>query len=67
VLLTAALAAPARAQTGVWPEWLGSYAAALRRHFNVRFTATGADLIVWAFDAHGTRARTWRGSALRLP
>jgi len=38
-----------------------------RRHFNVRFTPTGADLIVWVFDAHGTRARTWRGSALRLP
>jgi hypothetical protein len=38
-----------------------------RRHFNVRFTPAGADLIVWVFDAHGTRARTWRGSALRLP
>jgi hypothetical protein len=38
-----------------------------RRHFNVRFTPGGADLIVWVFDAHGTRARTWRGSALRLP
>ena len=37
-----------------------------RRHFNVRFTPTGADLIVWVFDAHGTRARTWRGSAIRL-
>ena len=37
-----------------------------RRHFNVRFTANGADLIVWVFDAQGTRARTWRGSALRL-
>jgi hypothetical protein len=38
-----------------------------RRHFNVRFTRAGADLIVWVFDAHGTRARTWRGSALRVP
>jgi hypothetical protein len=38
-----------------------------RRHFNVRFTKAGADLIVWVFDAHGTRARTWRGSALRVP
>jgi hypothetical protein len=38
-----------------------------RRHFNVRFTPTGADLIIWVFDAHGTRARTWRGSAIRLP
>jgi hypothetical protein len=32
-----------------------------RRHVNVRFTPTGADLIVWVFDANGTRARTWRG------
>jgi len=38
-----------------------------RRHFNARFTKTGADLILWVFDAHGTRARTWRGSALRFP
>lgn len=38
-----------------------------RRHFNARFTRAGADLIVWVFDAHGTRARTWRGSALRFP
>lgn len=37
-----------------------------RRHVNVRFTSTGADLIVWVFDANGTRARTWRGSAIRL-
>ena len=37
-----------------------------RRHVNVRFTPTGADLIVWVFDANGTRARTWRGSAIRL-
>jgi len=36
-----------------------------RRHFNARFTPTGADLIVWVFDAAGTRARTWRGSAIR--
>jgi len=36
-----------------------------RRHFNVRFTTAGADLIVWVFDANGTRARTWRGSAIR--
>lgn len=33
-----------------------------RRHFTVRFTATGGDLILWIFDAAGTRARTWRGS-----
>jgi hypothetical protein len=37
-----------------------------RRHFNARFTKTGADLILWVFDAHGTRARTWRGSALHF-
>lgn len=37
-----------------------------RRHFNVRFTPAGADLILWVFDANGTRARTWRGSAKRL-
>ena len=37
-----------------------------RRHFNVRFTQQGADLIVWVFDAQGTRARTWRGSAVHL-
>lgn len=38
-----------------------------RRHFNARFTRAGADLILWVFDAHGTRARTWRGSALHFP
>jgi hypothetical protein len=38
-----------------------------RRHFTARFTASGADLIVWVFDAAGTRARTWRGSAVRRP
>ena len=37
-----------------------------RRHFNARFTRTGAELIVWVFDAHGTRARTWRGSAIKV-
>ena len=37
-----------------------------RRHFNVRFTPAGADVIVWVFDAAGTRARTWRGSAVRM-
>jgi hypothetical protein len=36
-----------------------------RRHFTARFTATGADVIVWVFDAAGTRARTWRGTAVR--
>src|SRR5262249_29387540 len=36
-----------------------------RRHFTARFTPAGADMIVWVFDAAGTRARTWRGSATR--
>jgi len=37
-----------------------------RRHFSIRFTRTGGDVIVWVFDAAGTRARTWRGSVLRV-
>ena len=36
-----------------------------RRHFTVRFTPTGGDIILWVFDAAGTRARTWRGSAVK--
>lgn len=36
-----------------------------RRHFTARFTPAGVDLIVWVFDAAGTRARTWRGTAVR--
>jgi hypothetical protein len=31
----------------------------------MRFTPAGADMIVWVFDAAGTRARTWRGSAIK--
>jgi len=38
-----------------------------RRHFTVRFTPTGGDLILWVFDAAGTRARTWRGSSVKRP
>ena len=38
-----------------------------RRHFTARFLADGIDVIVWVFDAAGTRARTWRGSAVRKP
>ena len=38
-----------------------------RRHFTVRFMPTGTEVIVWVFDAAGTRARTWRGSAIRFP
>ncbi|CAN5727769.1 hypothetical protein BH11PSE3_BH11PSE3_11870 [soil metagenome] len=37
-----------------------------RRHFTARFLPEGIDLIVWVFDAAGTRARTWRGSAMRM-
>lgn len=36
-----------------------------RRHFTANFTSTGADVILWVFDATGTRARTWRGSTVR--
>ena len=36
-----------------------------RRHFTALFSPGGADMIVWVFDAAGTRARTWRGSAIR--
>ena len=38
-----------------------------RRHFTVRFPPDGVDIIVWVFDAAGTRARTWRGSAVKRP
>jgi len=36
-----------------------------RRHFTVRFAPDRIDVIVWVFDAAGTRARTWRGAAVR--
>jgi hypothetical protein len=36
-----------------------------RRHFTVRFTPSGGDVILWVFDAAGTRARTWRGSSVK--
>ena len=36
-----------------------------RRHFTATFTTVGADIILWIFDAAGTRARTWRGSTVR--
>jgi hypothetical protein len=64
---------PRSATLTVRPDSLGTEAlfafadcSFWRRHFNARFTKTGADLILWVFDAHGTRARTWRGAALRL-
>ncbi|MBS0550048.1 MAG: hypothetical protein JSR24_20020 [Proteobacteria bacterium] len=66
--------APRSATLTVRPDSLGtealfSYAdgSFWRRHFNVRFTPDGAQMIVWVFDAAGTRARTWRGSAVRQP
>lgn len=36
-----------------------------RRYFTATFTSAGADVILWVFDATGTRARTWRGSTVR--
>ena len=36
-----------------------------RRHFTVRFAPGGGEIILWVFDAAGTRARTWRGSAVK--
>lgn len=63
---------PRSASLAVRPDSLGTEAlfshadgSFWRRHFNVRFTPSGADLIVWVFDAAGTRARTWRGSAIK--
>ena len=64
--------APRSASLTVRPDSLGTEAlfshadgSFWRRHFNARFTPAGADVIVWVFDAAGTRARTWRGSAVR--
>jgi hypothetical protein len=63
--------APRSATLTVRPDSLGTEAlfshadgSFWRRHFNVRFTPTGADVIVWVFDAAGTRARAWRGAAV---
>lgn len=36
-----------------------------RRYFTATFTSAGADVILWVFDATGTRARTWRGATIR--
>ena len=38
-----------------------------RRHINLRFVDGKAEVILWVFDAEGTRARTWRGDAFRQP
>ncbi|MDP1751978.1 MAG: hypothetical protein Q8L22_21220 [Reyranella sp.] len=63
---------PRSATLTVQPDYFGTEALFAhadgtfwRRHFTTRFTPTGADVIVWVFDAAGTRARTWRGVAVR--
>ena len=63
---------PRSATLTVRPDYFGTEALFAhadgtfwRRHFTARFTPGGADMIVWVFDAAGTRARTWRGSAVR--
>lgn len=68
----AAKPAPRTATMIVRPDSLGTEAlftfadgSFWRRHFNARFTSTGADVIIWVFDAAGTRARTWRGSTIK--
>ena len=64
--------APRSATLTAHPDSLGTEAlfshadgSFWRRHFNIRFTPTGGDVIVWVFDAAGTRARTWRGSVVK--
>ena len=64
--------APRSATLTVHPESLGTEAlfshadgSFWRRHFTIRFTPAGGDVIVWVFDAAGTRARTWRGSVVK--
>ena len=64
--------APRSATLTAHPDSLGTEAlfshadgSFWRRHFNFRFTPTGGDVIVWVFDAAGTRARTWRGSVVK--
>ena len=63
---------PRSATLTVGPNLLGTEAlfahadgSFWRRHFTVRFTPDGGDLILWIFDAAGTRARTWRGTSVR--
>jgi hypothetical protein len=65
-------AMPRTASLTVRPNQLGTEAlfahadgSFWRRHFNATFTSAGADVILWVFDATGTRARTWRGSTVR--
>lgn len=67
-----ARAMPRSASLTVRPNQLGTEAlfthadgSFWRRYFTATFTPAGADLILWVFDATGTRARTWRGSTVR--
>jgi hypothetical protein len=67
-----ARALPRTASLTVRPNQLGTEAlfthadgSFWRRHFTATFTPASADVILWVFDATGTRARTWRGSTLR--
>ena len=63
---------PRSASVTVRPNQLGTEAlfthadgSFWRRYFTATFTPAGADVILWVFDATGTRARTWRGSTVR--
>jgi hypothetical protein len=67
-----ARAMPRSASLTVRPNQLGTEAlfthadgSFWRRYFTATFTPVGADVILWVFDATGTRARTWRGSTVR--
>ncbi|WP_422035726.1 hypothetical protein [Reyranella sp.] len=67
-----ARATPRSASLTVRPHQLGTEAlfthadgSFWRRYFTATFTPAGADVILWVFDATGTRARTWRGSTIR--
>ena len=69
-----ARAMPRSASLTVRPSQIGTEAlfthadgSFWRRYFTATFTSTGADVILWVFDATGTRARTWRGSTVRRP
>lgn len=67
-----ARALPRSASLTVRPNQLGTEAlfthadgSFWRRYFTATFKAAGADVILWVFDAAGTRARTWRGTTAR--
>ena len=65
--------APRSATLTVQPDLFGTEALFAHRRrqllappFHRALHADRRDVIVWVFDAAGTRARTWRGSAVRL-